>query len=212
MIGRLHGQLLEKKPPLIVIDVHGVGYELEASMNTLLALPAPGETVRLYTHLSVREDAHLLYGFIDETERRLFRELIRISGVGPRLALAILSGMDRQQFMKSVMEDDTKTLTRLPGVGKKTAERLIIEMRDRFKHWPEFEQMEQGVEEAELPLESDNHADAEAALIALGYKPTEAARMLSGLDTAQSTEALIKAALSDRLAGGDMRSSKGRAS
>ncbi|ARS53992.1 Holliday junction branch migration protein RuvA [Kushneria konosiri] len=212
MIGRLHGQLLEKKPPLIVIDVHGVGYELEASMNTLLALPAPGETVRLYTHLSVREDAHLLYGFIDETERRLFRELIRISGVGPRLALAILSGMDRQQFMKSVMEDDTKTLTRLPGVGKKTAERLIIEMRDRFKHWPEFEQMEQGVEDAELPLESDNHADAEAALIALGYKPTEAARMLSGLDTTQSTEALIKAALSDRLAGSEVRSGKGRAS
>lgn len=212
MIGRLHGQLLEKKPPLIVVDVHGVGYELEASMNTLLALPAPGEAVRLYTHLSVREDAHLLYGFIDEPERRLFRELIRISGVGPRLALAILSGMERQQFMKSVMEDDTKTLTRLPGVGKKTAERLIIEMRDRFKHWPEFEQMAQGVEEAELPLESDNHADAEAALIALGYKPTEAARMLSGLDTLQSTEALIKMALSDRLAGSETRSGKGTTS
>ncbi|MFC0338614.1 Holliday junction DNA helicase subunit RuvA [Kushneria avicenniae] len=212
MIGRLHGQLLEKKPPLIVIDVHGVGYELEASMNTLLALPAPGETVRLYTHLSVREDAHLLYGFIDEAERRLFRELIRISGVGPRLALAILSGMERQQFMKSVMEDDTKTLTRLPGVGKKTAERLIIEMRDRFRHWPEFEQLEQGVEEAELPLESDNHADAEAALIALGYKPTEATRMLSGLDTTLSTEALIKMALSDRLVGSETRSGKGRAS
>lgn len=212
MIGRLHGQLLEKKPPLIVIDVHGVGYELEASMNTLLALPAPGETVRLYTHLSVREDAHLLYGFIDEAERRLFRELIRISGVGPRLALAILSGMERQQFMKSVMEDDTRTLTRLPGVGKKTAERLIIEMRDRFKHWPEFEQLEQGAEEAELPLESDNHADAEAALIALGYKPTEAARMLSGLDTTLSTEALIKMALSDRLVGSETRSGKGRTS
>ncbi|WP_456267305.1 Holliday junction branch migration protein RuvA [Kushneria sp. AK178] len=213
MIGRLHGQLLEKKPPLIVVDVHGVGYELEASMNTLLALPAPGETVRLHTHLSVREDAHLLYGFIDEPERRLFRELIRISGVGPRLALAILSGMERQQFMKSVMDDDTKTLTRLPGVGKKTAERLIIEMRDRFKHWPEFEQLEQGTaEDAELPLESDNHADAEAALIALGYKPTEATRMLSGLDTTLSTEALIKMALSDRLAGSDTRSGKGRAS
>ncbi|REC96247.1 Holliday junction branch migration protein RuvA [Kushneria indalinina] len=212
MIGRLHGQLLEKKPPLIVIDVHGVGYELEASMNTLLALPAPGETVRLYTHLSVREDAHLLYGFIDEPERRLFRELIRISGVGPRLALAILSGMERQQFMKSVMEDDTQTLTKLPGVGKKTAERLIIEMRDRFKHWPEFEQLAQGVEETELPLEADNHADAEAALIALGYKPTEATRMLSGLDSTLSTEALIKMALSDRLTGSETRSGKGRAS
>ncbi len=212
MIGRLHGQLLEKKPPQIVVDVHGVGYELEASMNTLLALPAPGEMVRLYTHLSVREDAHLLYGFIDEPERRLFRELIRISGVGPRMALAILSGMERQQFMKSVMEDDTKTLTRLPGVGKKTAERLIIEMRDRFKHWPEFEQLAQGSSEAELPLESDNHADAEAALIALGYKPTEATRMLSGLDTTLSTEALIKMALSDQLAGSETRSGKGRAS
>ncbi|GHC20298.1 Holliday junction ATP-dependent DNA helicase RuvA [Kushneria pakistanensis] len=212
MIGRLHGQLLEKKPPLIVVDVHGVGYELEASMNTLLALPAPGEMVRLYTHLSVREDAHLLYGFIDEPERRLFRELIRISGVGPRMALAILSGMDRQQFMNSVMEDDTKTLTKLPGVGKKTAERLIIEMRDRFKHWPEFEQLAQGNAEVELPLESDNHADAEAALIALGYKPTEATRMLSGLDTTLSTEALIKMALSDRLTGSDTRSGKGRTS
>lgn len=206
MIGRLYGQLLEKQPPLVVIDVHGVGYELEASMNTLMALPAPGGAVRLFTHLSVREDAHLLYGFIDETERRLFRELIRISGVGPRMALAILSGMERQQLMHSIRDGDSKTLTRLPGVGKKTADRLIVEMRDRFRHWPEFERLECGrptdpAPQAEAPRGDDARADAEAALIALGYKPTEAARMLSGLDGTLSTEAMIKQALAAQLTG-----------
>ncbi|WP_106478216.1 Holliday junction branch migration protein RuvA [Phytohalomonas tamaricis] len=203
MIGRLHGTLLEKQPPLVVIDVHGVGYELEASMNTLLALPAPGEAVRLYTHLTVREDAHLLYGFAREEERRLFRELIKISGVGPRLALAILSGMEQDQFVRCVMDEDSKALTRLPGVGKKTADRLIIEMRDRFKHWPEFGKQQSGTSLPNLDLtaEPDAYADAEAALIALGYKPTEAAKMLSDLDTSQSTEALIKTALSRKLSG-----------
>lgn len=203
MIGRLSGTLLEKQPPLAVIDVHGVGYEIEASMNTLLALPAPGEAVRLYTHLSVREDAHLLYGFIDEAERHLFRELIKISGVGPRLALAILSGMEREQFMRCISDEDSKALTRLPGVGRKTADRLIVEMRDRFRHWPEFSQSGGALSSADqnLPLETDNYADAEAALIALGYKPTDAARMLTGLDTVQPTEALIKSALSQQLTG-----------
>ncbi|MFC0268421.1 Holliday junction branch migration protein RuvA [Kushneria aurantia] len=209
MIGRLQGQLLEKQPPLVVIDVQGVGYELEASMNTLMALPAAGETVRLYTHLSVREDAHLLYGFIDEPERRLFRELIRISGVGPRMALAILSGMERRQLMQSIADGDSKTLTRLPGVGKKTADRLIVEMRDRFRQWPEFRQLDS--DSATLPMGDaqgaassgdDPRADAEAALIALGYKPAEATRMLSKLEPSLSTEALIKAALADRLSGG----------
>lgn len=201
MIGRLSGTLLEKQPPWLVIDVGGVGYELEASMNTLVALPGSGERVSLYTHLSVRDDAHLLYGFAREQERALFRALIRVNGIGARLALGILSGMDEEAFIRCVMDDDAKALTRLPGVGRKTAERLIIEMRDRFPHWeppsPGVDLVEQGISDPRRsPL-----ADAEAALISLGYKPAEAARMLVGLEEEGSTEAMIKAALSRRLAG-----------
>jgi holliday junction DNA helicase RuvA len=204
MIGRLRGTLLEKQPPWLVLDVAGVGYELEASMTTLVALPGIGEPVSLYTHLIVRDDAHLLFGFAREQERALFRALIRVNGVGPKLALAILSGMDEAAFIRCVMEDDVKSLTRLPGVGKKTAERLIIEMRDRFPHWEHpgaadasVTPMAGGVRQERL----DPLADAEAALVSLGYKPTEAAKMLSGLDDELSTEALIKAALTKRMAG-----------
>lgn len=203
MIGRLQGQLIEKQPPWVVVDVHGVGYELETSMTTLVALPAVGEQVFLYTHLSIRDDAHLLYGFGREHERALFRALIKVNGVGPKLALAILSGMDEDAFMRCVRDDDSKALTKLPGVGKKTAERLIIEMRDRFAGW------ENG-RDAALPLEAANGqaasyrnsvADAEAALVSLGYKLTEASKMLADLDGSQSTEALIKAALTQRMKG-----------
>ncbi|MGM0857161.1 MAG: Holliday junction branch migration protein RuvA [Pseudomonadota bacterium] len=203
MIGRLQGQLIEKQPPWVVVDVHGVGYELETSMTTLVALPAVGERVFLYTHLSIRDDAHLLYGFGREHERALFRALIKVNGVGPKLALAILSGMDEDAFMRCVRDDDSKALTKLPGVGKKTAERLIIEMRDRFAEW------ENG-RDAALPLEAANGqaasyrnsvADAEAALVSLGYKLTEASKMLADLDGSQSTEALIKAALTQRMKG-----------
>lgn len=203
MIGRLRGTLIDKQPPWLVIDVAGVGYELEASMNTLVALPGNGEIVSLYTHLSVRDDAHLLYGFVREQERSLFRALIRVNGIGAKLALAILSGMDEEAFIRCVMDDDAKSLTRLPGVGKKTAERLIIEMRDRFPHWEPSgsglnlsSTMGEGVSPGHAAL-----ADAEAALVSLGYKPTEAARMLVGLEEEASTEAMIKAALSRRLAG-----------
>lgn len=204
MIGRLRGTLLDKQPPWLVVDVAGVGYELEASMTTLVALPGVGEAVSLYTHLTVREDAHLLFGFAREQERALFRALIRVNGVGPKLALAILSGMDESAFIRCVMEDDAKSLTRLPGVGKKTAERLIIEMRDRFPHWehpgelglPAVSQEAQAGGRNQDPL-----VDAEAALVSLGYKPTEAAKMLSGLDEGLSTEAMIKAALTRRMAG-----------
>ncbi|WP_104204224.1 Holliday junction branch migration protein RuvA [Billgrantia saliphila] len=204
MIGRLRGTLLDKQPPWLVVDVAGVGYELEASMTTLVALPGVGEPVFLYTHLTVREDAHLLYGFAREQERALFRALIRVNGIGPKLALAILSGMDETAFIRCVMEDDVKSLTRLPGVGKKTAERLIVEMRDRFPHW---EHATEGVAIADVAsgqgdaLRQDPLADAEAALVSLGYKPAEAAKMLSGLDEGLSTEAMIKAALTKRLAG-----------
>ncbi|MGY4876725.1 Holliday junction branch migration protein RuvA [Vreelandella aquamarina] len=199
MIGRLTGQLLHKQPPWVVIDVHGVGYELEASMTALVALPAVGENVSLFTHLTIRDDAHLLYGFVREQERALFRALIKVNGVGPKLALAILSGMDEEAFMRCIRDDDSKALTRLPGVGKKTAERLIIEMRDRF---PEWEHAANGP--SLLDSSSDNPhrnalADAESALVSLGYKPTEAAKMLSGLDADQPTEALIKSALTQRM-------------
>ncbi|WP_373183466.1 Holliday junction branch migration protein RuvA [Halomonas campaniensis] len=202
MIGRLRGTLLEKQPPWLVVDVAGVGYELEASMNTLVALPGTGEPVALYTHLTVREDAHLLYGFLREQERALFRALIKVNGVGPKLALAILSGMDEAAFMRCVMDDDAKALTRLPGVGKKTAERLIIEMRDRFPHWePSGDALAGLAGAAPEPGQQDPLADAEAALVSLGYKPAEAARMLVGLEGEGSTEAMIKAALSRRMAG-----------
>ncbi|MGQ4879883.1 Holliday junction branch migration protein RuvA [Billgrantia sp. LNSP4103-1] len=204
MIGRLRGTLLDKQPPWLVVDVAGVGYELEASMTTLVALPAVGESVSLFTHLTVREDAHLLFGFAREQERALFRALIRVNGIGPKLALAILSGMDETAFIRCVMEDDVKALTRLPGVGKKTAERLVIEMRDRFPHW-EHPGTTDLADAMASPSEERRHqdplADAEAALVSLGYKPTEAAKMLSGLDAALSTEALIKAALTKRMAG-----------
>ena len=217
MIGRLRGILIEKQPPLVVLDVQGVGYEVEAPINTILALPPLGETAVLFTHMVVREDAQLLYGFSNDTERRLFRELIKISGVGPRMALAILSGMDRAQLVRCLLDSDTKALTQLPGVGKKTAERLIIEMRDRLEKWPELKMgvpqggdMLSALEVADQPVNpiNDHYADAEAALIALGYKPTEAARMLSGLDVADSAEALIKQALTRKLAGGSSRGAR----
>ncbi|MCB8889867.1 Holliday junction branch migration protein RuvA [Vreelandella malpeensis] len=201
MIGRLSGALLEKHPPWVIIDVHGVGYELEASMNTLVALPAPGEKVSLYTHLTIRDDAHLLYGFAREHERALFRALIKVNGVGPKLALAILSGMDEDAFMRCVRDDDSKALTKLPGVGKKTAERLIIEMRDRFPEW-DAAHAPLALEAANgQPAPRDSLADAEAALVSLGYKLTEASRMLADIDPRQSTEALIKAALTKRMGG-----------
>ncbi|WP_111411838.1 Holliday junction branch migration protein RuvA [Billgrantia lactosivorans] len=204
MIGRLRGTLLDKQPPWLVVDVAGVGYELEASMTTLVALPGVGESVSLFTHLTVREDAHLLFGFAREQERALFRALIRVNGVGPKLALAILSGMDETAFIRCVMEDDAKALTRLPGVGKKTAERLIVEMRDRFPHWEHPGATD--LAGARLPpatgqQRQDPLADAEAALVSLGYKPTEAAKMLTGLEEGLSTEAMIKAALTRRMAG-----------
>ncbi|MCM5703475.1 Holliday junction branch migration protein RuvA [Larsenimonas salina] len=202
MIGRLYGTILEKRPPLVVIDVHGVGYELEASMTTLIHMPEPGQMALLYTHLAVREDAHLLYGFFHEEERQLFRELIRISGVGPRLALAILSGMEKDVLIRCVMNEDSKALTRLPGVGKKTADRLIIELRDRLSKWTTTHDLysdDATASSAAAPARQDNYADSESALVALGYKPTEAAKMLADIDTEQPTEAIIKAALTRKM-------------
>lgn len=133
MIGRLRGTLAEKQPPHLIIDVNGVGYELEVPMTTLYRLPKVGESVTVHTHLVVREDAHLLYGFAEKRERELFRELIRLNGVGPKLALALMSGLEVDELVRCVQAQDTSALVRVPGVGKKTAERLLVELKDRFK-------------------------------------------------------------------------------
>ena len=135
MIGRIKGVLLSKKPPVLLVDVHGVGYEIDAPMSTFYQLGETGSDVVLHTHLVVREDAHQLFGFATETERRLFRALIKVTGVGAKMALTILSGSSADEFARYVQDNDTASLTRLPGVGKKTAERLIVEMRDRLTDW-----------------------------------------------------------------------------
>lgn len=179
MIGRLKGIVLEKKAPDLLLDVNGVGYELQAPMSTFYQLPAPGQGVLLHTHLVIREDAHLLFGFFEQQERALFRALIKVSGVGPKVALAILSGVTADEFVRLVRQDDDTALTRIPGIGKKTAERLLLEMRDRLKDW----QSPAGTDDrADLPRPANGASavseDAETALIALGYKPAEAARMI----------------------------------
>lgn len=193
MIGSLRGRLVHKSPPALLIDVNGVGYELEAPMSTFFELPMAGVEVQLLTHLVVREDAHVLYGFLTEDERRLFRGLLKVSGVGPKLALALLSGMSVEGFAACVAAQDVAALTRVPGVGRKTAERLLIEMRDRLQpgHEGILAPRAGGVVGAE--------SEAQSALVALGYKPVEAVRMLKavapGEATPLSTEDWIRRAL-----------------
>ncbi len=199
MIAFLSGVLADKSAPFLVVEVNGVGYEVQASLTTFSALPALGEPVRLLTHFVVREDAQLLFGFAEEGERKLFRALIKVNGVGPKLALAILSGMDSNVFAQCIIEQDIKSLVRLPGVGKKTAERLVVEMKDRMAEWSSPRQ-EQGV--AVAAADSNTVlAEAETALIALGYSPTEASKALSKFDLSEyaDTEALIRAALKTML-------------
>lgn len=193
MIGRLQGIILEKLPPSVLIDVQGVGYELEASMSTFYQLPECGESIILHTHLVVREDAQLLYGFYSLTERQMFRNLIKISGVGPKLALTILSGMSAEDFSRCIMEADSKALTRLPGVGKKTAERLVIELKDRLEKddTATLPGAPRSMEKAASPVN-----DAVSALISLGYKAQQASQMVRVLDVEdKSTEDIIRAAL-----------------
>lgn len=187
MIGRIRGQLAATHPPEILVDVGGVGYELQVPMTTLFQLPGLGGDVTLITHMVVREDVQQLYGFVTEQDRRLFRELIKVSGVGPKLALTLLSGMDARAFARCVERDDVATLVALPGVGKKTAERLLIEMRDKAGKWLG----ELGPESADsaavvaLP-ESDVRSEAEQALVALGYKPAEAAKWVAQVEDADA--------------------------
>jgi len=199
VIGRLRGILLEKHPPRLLVEAGGVGYELEAPMSTFYRLPATGSEVILHTHLVVRDDAHLLFAFASEAERSLFRSLIRVNGVGARLALTILSGMEAGDFARCVQEGDTAALTRLPGVGKKTAERLVVEMRDRLDDWQPAPAAAPGPAPAGAP---DPEREAIDALVALGYRPAEAARMVSRLDIAgMASEDIIRAALKASLKG-----------
>jgi len=199
MIGRLHGTIIEKKAPNLVLDVGGVGYEIDAPMTTFYELPPVGSNITLYTHFVVREDAQLLFGFVSEKDRALFRSLIKISGVGGKLALALLSGMSANDFVAVVQNNDANSLTRIPGVGKKTAERLIIEMRDRLKEWQHEDTssvltaVTTGAG-AVRPLNGVN--DAVSALIALGFKPPEASRMVSNVNSdGLASEEIIRQAL-----------------
>lgn len=197
MIGRLKGILLEKQPPQLLVDVQGVGYALEAPMSTFYQLPLTGEEITLHTHMVVREDAQLLYGFFSLSERQLFRDLIRINGVGPKLALTILSGVTAEEFTRCIMEADAKALTRLPGVGKKTAERLIVELRDRLAK--NADTALPGAESNVAMLRSvepNPVSDAVSALVSLGYKAQQASLMVRTVSAeGLNAEAIIKAAL-----------------
>lgn len=200
MIGRIRGVLADRQAPEILVDVAGVFYEVQVPMSTVYQLPAVGRDVCLHTHLVVREDAHLLYGFFTLQERQMFRSLIKVSGVGPKMALAILSGMAVDEFVRTVRLNDIAGLTRMPGIGRKTAERLIVEMKDRLSEWGS--ELQIGLAEVTPGSAAGERAvsqEAETALIALGYKPQEATRMIAQvlkLDSSLSrSEDLIRQAL-----------------
>nr|WP_218626478.1 Holliday junction branch migration protein RuvA [Pseudomonas sp. dw_358] len=194
----MRGTLAEKQPPHLILDVNGLGYELEVPMTTLYRLPPVGEPVTLHTHLVVREDAQLLYGFYERRERELFRELIRLNGVGPKLALALMSGLDVDELVRCVQAQDTSALVRIPGVGKKTAERLLVELKDRFKAWetvPGLFQLVPNGPQGPAPVNTAE-TDAVSALISLGYKPQEASRAVAAIDAkGLSSEELIRRTL-----------------
>lgn len=196
MIGFLRGKLSHKSPPQLLLDVNGVGYEVEAPMSTFYNLPALGEDVKLHTHLVVREDAHILFGFVSETERMLFRTLIKVNGVGPKLALTILSGQSVEEFYRSVENNDVKALVRLPGVGQKTAERLIVEMRGRLPALnTQATAAERGTTVTVIATASARQ-EAISALCALGYKPQDASRMIQAVTGDElSCEDMIRQAL-----------------
>jgi holliday junction DNA helicase RuvA len=197
MIGQIRGIILEKQPPQLLIDVNGIAYEIDASMGTFYQLPDINQHVTLYTHFVVREDAHHLYGFYTRDERLLFRTLLKVNGVGPRLALTILSGCTPEEFVRCVLNNDTVSLVRLPGVGKKTAERLVIEMRDRLSDWYQAESGD-GVPKEVKNARHHIIQDAISALIALGYKQQEANRTVTKIDDGHaSSEALIRKALKE---------------
>jgi len=189
VIGFLNGTLVSKRPPQLTLDVGGVGYEIQAPMSTFYGLPESGEPLRLVTHLVIRDDAHVLYGFASEAERALFRSLLKVSGVGARIALGILSGISVEGFRQCVLDKDVEALTRLPGIGRKTAGRLLVEMPDRLP----AEDLSGGDGRDSI---TNAQSEAHGALLALGYKSAEALRMLKNLDaTRLGTEELIREAL-----------------
>jgi holliday junction DNA helicase RuvA len=202
VIGRLRGTIIEKQPPKVLIEVGGVGYNVFMPMTCFYELPENGQEVIVLTHFAVREDAQVLYGFNQEQERELFRELIKVNGVGPKLALAILSGMSAPQFINAVEQGEIKTLVKLPGVGNKTAQRLIVEMKDRIKHFAEPLSNTSTIVDVDSIQKSANQIEGEAvsALIALGYKPQEASRIINKvIKPEMDSETLIREALKSAL-------------
>ena len=199
MIGQIRGIIIAKTPPQLLIDVNGIGYEIDAPMSTFYQLPAEGEMVRLLTHFVVREDAQHLFGFYTQEEQRLFRTLLKVNGVGPRMALTILSSATPGEFVRSVLNNDTASLVRLPGIGKKTAERLVIEMRDKLSDWTPSLPPQPSVLNAP-PNRQNQLQDAIAALVALGYKSQEANRVVTKIDDgAAVSEELIRRALREMM-------------
>ncbi|TDO96915.1 Holliday junction branch migration protein RuvA [Marinomonas balearica] len=198
MISRIVGTLVEKVPPELLVDVNGVGYEVHASMTTIYDLAAIGETVVLHTHLQVKEDSHTLYGFYSKDERAVFRVLIKVNGIGPKMALAILSSMSTNELIENVQESNVDALVKIPGVGKKTAERLIIELRDKLGQAAKQDLF--SVPKVLKQIQADPRQEAEAALVSLGYKPQEAAKAVAKVPQDESnSESIIKAALKGML-------------
>jgi len=194
MIGFIRGKLVSKTPPQLVVDVHGVGYEVEAPMTTFYDLPALGEELKLFTHLVVREDAHILFAFSTEADRMMFRTLIKVNGVGPKLALTILSGQSADEFHRCIHDNDIQALVRLPGIGKKTAERLIIELRDRLPSVTDSSGS--GLSVSSNSAVNNPKQEAISALCALGYKPQDANKMVHAIPQEdKSCEDIIRLAL-----------------
>lgn len=201
MIGRLQGKILEKSPPEMVLDVQGVGYELLLPMTSFYDLPAIGETTTLFTHLVIREDAHLLFGFAQKQDRTLFRELIKTNGVGPKLALAILSAMSVSQFASAVEQEELAKLTKIPGIGRKTAERLLVELKGKFKGMEQADFfVEKSADRIVATQQIEPSDEAREALITLGYKPNDAEKMIKKVaKSGLSSEQLIREALKNSL-------------
>ena len=176
MIGQIEGTIIEKNPPEILVEVAGITYEILVPMSTLYQLPESGELVRLHTHFSVREDAQTLYGFFDAETKKMFRSLVRVNGVGPKMALGILSGMSVEDFVQAVRNNDSEAMVRMPGIGKKTAERLMIEMRDKMIEWGSDDDVGSDLSSQ---TKTSFTKDAEIAMINLGYKPQQAARAIA---------------------------------
>ena len=192
MIAWLTGQLLEKQAPSLLLNVNGVGYELEAPMTTFYDLPSEGEVATLYVHMVVREDAQLLFGFSSRQQRELFRSLVKVNGVGPKVALAVLSTLSAQELLQCMADEDYVLLCKVPGIGKKTAQRLVVEMKDRLEK--EFSDV---ALEARAQGDSPSNArnDAIEALVSLGYRPADSSRVVKSLDQTLSSEDLIRQAL-----------------